>query len=53
VDVLDLALVLQAFNKHVGPNDPRDLNRDGIVNLRDAAILVQLCTHPLCARKGH
>jgi hypothetical protein len=53
VDVLDLALVLEAFNKHVGPNDPRDLNRDGIVNLRDAVILVQLCTHPLCARKGH
>jgi hypothetical protein len=53
VDVLDLALILQAFNKHVGPNDARDLNRDGIVNLRDAVILVQLCTHPLCARKGH
>jgi hypothetical protein len=49
VDVRDFVLILEAFDKRAGPNDPRDLNHDGIINLRDAFILTTLCTHPACA----
>lgn len=49
VDILDLIAVLEAYGKKVGPGDPRDLNDDGVINLRDAVILVSLCTNPYCA----
>jgi beta-lactam-binding protein with PASTA domain len=50
VDILDLIAILEGFGKRVGPGDPRDLNGDRIINLKDAAILVSLCTHRACAR---
>jgi beta-lactam-binding protein with PASTA domain len=52
VDILDLIAVLEAFGTRVGPGDPRDLNGDGIINLKDAAILVTLCTNAGCAIRG-
>ena len=32
-----------------GQGDPRDLNRDGVIDLLDARIIVTLCTRPRCA----
>jgi beta-lactam-binding protein with PASTA domain len=52
VDVLDLVAILEAFGKRVGPGDPRDLNGDRVINLKDAAILVSLCTNAGCAIRG-
>lgn len=52
VNILDLVIVLEAFGKKVGPGDPRDLNGDRVINLKDAAILVTLCTNTACAIKG-
>lgn len=49
VDRDDLNLILAARNTPAGPNDPRDLNRDGIINALDARQLVTLCTRPRCA----
>ncbi len=50
VDKLDLALITSALNTPAsGPNDPRDLNHDGVINILDARILVTLCTNPGCA----
>ena len=50
VDSKDVALITAALNKPAsGPNDPRELNHDGIINALDARILVTLCTHPGCA----
>lgn len=51
VDQDDLNIVLVARNQPAGPNDPRDLNRDGIINALDARQLVTLCTRPGCATK--
>jgi beta-lactam-binding protein with PASTA domain len=48
VDILDLVAVLEALGKKVSPGDPRDLNGDGIVNLKDAQILIRLCTNVAC-----
>jgi PASTA domain/Dockerin type I domain len=53
VDILDLIVILEGFGKKVGPGDPRDLNGDGVINLKDAAILVSLCTNEGCAIHGH
>jgi beta-lactam-binding protein with PASTA domain len=54
VDILDLVAILEAFGQKVGPGDPRDLNGDRVINLKDAAILVSLCTNVGCAiRSGH
>jgi beta-lactam-binding protein with PASTA domain len=54
VNILDLVIVLEAFGKKVGPGDPRDLNGDRVINLKDAAILVTLCTNSGCSIKsGH
>lgn len=50
VDILDLVDILEAFGKKVGPGDPRDLNGDRVINLKDAVILVSLCTHRGCSR---
>jgi sugar lactone lactonase YvrE len=50
VDKVDLGLIMEALNTPAnGPNDPRDLNHDGVINLLDARILVTLCTYPGCA----
>ncbi len=50
VDMDDLSLILAARNTLAsGPNDPRDLNRDGEIDALDARILTTLCTRPRCA----
>lgn len=48
VDRADLLQVIAARNqKASGPNDPRDLDRDGVITVRDARILVTLYTRRL------
>jgi len=50
VDQLDLKLLLTARNKPAsGANDPKDLDKNGIVNALDASKLTLLCTRPRCA----
>jgi beta-lactam-binding protein with PASTA domain len=50
VDKRDLALITAVLNTPAsGPNDPRDLNHDGVINVLDARILVTLCTYAACA----
>lgn len=50
VDKADLALVTSALNQRAsGSNDPRDLNKDGVINALDARLLVTLCTYAGCA----
>jgi beta-lactam-binding protein with PASTA domain len=52
VDKLDLALITAALNTPAsGPDDPRDLNHDGLINILDARILVTLCTYAGCAHE--
>lgn len=47
VDRDDLALVMAARNTMAaGPNDPRDLDKDGRITVRDARICVTLFTRP-------
>ena len=48
VDRADLNLILAARNKRAsGPGDPRDLDRDGVITVRDARLLVTLFTRQL------
>lgn len=50
VDLDDLAIVLSALNTAAsGPDDRRDLNKDGRIDIVDARILTTLCTRPNCA----
>jgi hypothetical protein len=49
VDQRDLNLVLAFRNKRVGPNDPRDLDKNRIINASDARKLTLLCTRARCA----
>ena len=50
VDSNDVQIVLDARNTAAtGPDDPRDLNGDGIITIRDARLLAQMCTRPRCA----
>ncbi len=49
VDQRDLNLVLAVRNIRVGPNDPRDLDKNRVVNASDARKLTLLCTRPRCA----
>jgi hypothetical protein len=50
VDMNDLKLILAARNTPAnGPNDLRDLNGDGKIDVLDARILSTLCTRPRCA----
>jgi hypothetical protein len=49
VDQKDLNLVLAFRNKRVGPNDPRDLDKNRIINASDARKLTLLCTRARCA----
>lgn len=47
VDRNDLTLLLAARNQNAtGPNDPRDLNKDGKITILDARILATLFTRP-------
>ena len=52
VDILDLIAILEAFGKNQC-GDPRDLNGDRVINLKDVSILVSLCTNTACAIHGH
>ena len=49
VDQKDLNMVLAFRNKRVGPNDPRDLDKNRIINASDARKLTLLCTRARCA----
>ena len=50
VDLLDINLVTAAKNKAAsGLNDPRDLDKNGIINLMDVRKQIQLCTRLRCA----
>ncbi|NOT10794.1 MAG: hypothetical protein HOP23_03005 [Methylococcaceae bacterium] len=50
VDQLDLNQVVAARNKPAsGPNDPRDLDKNGAINALDARKLTLLCTRARCA----
>jgi hypothetical protein len=49
VDRADLNIIMDVLNTPAnGPNDARDLNHDGVINVLDARILVTLCTHAGC-----
>jgi hypothetical protein len=50
VDRDDLNILLAARNTPAdGPDDPRDLDGDGVITVLDARRLVLLCTRPACA----
>ncbi len=50
VDRLDMNILLAARNTPAaGPEDPRDLDRDGMITVLDARKLVLLCIQPRCA----
>lgn len=50
VDKSDVAIITDARNTPAnGPNDARDLNHDGIINVLDARIDATLCTYSGCA----
>lgn len=49
IDFRDLQYLLQPARPAMGPEDPFDLNRDGVVNVGDARRLVLMCTLPRCA----
>lgn len=49
VDLNDLNLILQDRNQPAsGPDDPRDLDGDGVITVLDARRLVLLCINPRC-----
>ena len=46
----DLNIILAARNTPAdGPDDPRDLDGDGMITALDARKLVLMCTRPRCA----
>ncbi|OQW72520.1 MAG: hypothetical protein BVN35_13970 [Proteobacteria bacterium ST_bin11] len=50
VDQLDLNVILAARNKPAsGVNDPRDLDKNGLINALDVRKLTLLCTRSRCA----
>ncbi len=50
VDRSDLKLLMASRNLPAsGPNDPKDINGDGKITVRDARKLSFLCTRPRCA----
>ncbi len=50
IDQRDIDMINAALNTPAtGPNDPRDLNQDGVINVLDERILVTQCTLPGCA----
>lgn len=49
VDSRDVAFITGALNSVPnGPWDPRDVNRDGAINVLDARLVVTLCSKPRC-----
>lgn len=51
VDRDDLDLLRERLNSFVNDtNDPADINADGLIEQRDADLLVELCTRRNCAR---
>lgn len=51
IDVDDVTLIDAARGTHVsGPNDPRDLDNDGEIDLIDSRIALRLCDKPGCAK---
>lgn len=50
VDVNDIDLIMTYRNSPAfGPNDPFDIDRDGMITVNDARVCVNRCTKPLCA----
>lgn len=50
VDRDDMSIILASRNQPAsGPNDPKDINGDGTITVRDARSLRHLCTRPRCA----
>jgi hypothetical protein len=50
VDRDDIALITAARNQPAsGPNDPRDADRNGVINVLDARKCTALCTSAQCA----
>ncbi|MFQ5495956.1 MAG: thrombospondin type 3 repeat-containing protein, partial [Phycisphaerae bacterium] len=50
VDRCDLMVILRARNQPAsGPDDPRDVNGDGVINVLDARQEIGLCDVPRCA----
>jgi hypothetical protein len=50
IDRDDMGIILAARNQPVsGEDDPRDMNNDGVITVRDARALRALCTRPRCA----
>lgn len=48
IDILDVLIVLEARGTRADPGDPRDIDGNGWITLRDALLLVQDCTNPGC-----
>jgi uncharacterized protein (TIGR03437 family) len=49
VDGLDYAALLQAIGQRAtGPDDPRDLNADGLIDSKDISVLSSICASTLC-----
>ena len=54
VDLIDLAkITLMVSKKASGPNDLRDLNGDGKIDLNDLKMFPKLCSRPLCLPEKH
>jgi hypothetical protein len=50
IDVRDIDLITAVLNTPAaGPTDPRDANKDGVINALDARICVTKCTNAGCA----
>lgn len=49
IDYRDVQFLLGPSRPAMSPEDPFDLNRDGVVNVGDARRLVLMCTLPRCA----
>lgn len=49
VDNDDINIVLAARNSPATANDPRDINRDGVINATDVRALTLQCTRARCA----
>jgi len=52
VDLADVAAIVAARRQAAsGPFDPRNLNNDAVIDLRDAALAILACTRAHCAPK--
>jgi len=48
VDLADLKMLKEAFGPATGPNDPRDLDHNGVIDQQDIVLVRQLCSRPHC-----